>query len=85
MRTIINLAGDQVRRLAAVCRRKGVSRAEAVRRETTDHSDARRLREREDAFDLWRDRQIDGLEYERRQRSEWPESRPCSTGIADRF
>lgn len=72
MRTIINLADDQVRRLAEVCRREGVSRAEAIRRAVADYLDARCLREREDAFGLWRDRRIDGLEYERRQRREWP-------------
>ena len=71
MRTIINLA-DRMRRLAAVCRREGVSRAEAIRRAVANYLDARCLREREDAFGLWRDRRIDGLEYERRRRSEWP-------------
>ena len=72
MRTIINLADDQVQRLAEVCRREGVSRAEAVRRAVADYLDAQCLREREDAFGLWRDRRIDGLEYERRRRQEWP-------------
>ena len=71
MRTIINLA-DRMRRRAAVCRRQGVSRAEAVRRAVADYLNARCLREREDAFGLWQDRRIDGLEYERRRRSEWP-------------
>ena len=72
MRTIINLTDDQARRLAKVCRREGVSRAEAIRRAVADYLDAQCPREREDVFGLWRDRRIDGLEYERRQRREWP-------------
>ena len=72
MRITINLADDQARRLAEVCRREGVSRAEAIRRAVADYLDAQCPREREDVFGLWRDRRIDGLEYERRQRREWP-------------
>ena len=72
MRTIINLADDQVRQLAEVCRREGVSRAEVIRRAVTYYLDAQCLLDREDAFGLLRDRRIDGLEYERRQRREWP-------------
>ena len=71
MRTIINLTDDQARRLAEVCRREGVSRAEAIRRAVADYLDTRCPLEREDAFGLWRDRRIDGLEYERRRQNEW--------------
>ena len=71
MRITINLADDQARRLAEVCRREGVSRAEAIRRAVADYLDARCPREREDVFGLWRNRRIDGLEYERRRRNEW--------------
>ena len=71
MRTIIDLPDEQIRRLADVCRREGVSRAEAVRRAVADYLDARCLRERDDAFGMWRGRRLDSIEYERRLRREW--------------
>ena len=71
MRTIIDLPEEQVQRLGEFCRREGVSRAEAVRRAVTDYLHAHSLRERQDAFGIWRERRPDGLEYERRLRREW--------------
>ncbi len=72
MRTIIELPEAQLRRLADVCRREGVSRAEVIRRAVADYLDARCLRDRDDTFGIWRDRRVDGLRYERRLRREWP-------------
>lgn len=71
MRTIISLPDEQVERLAAVCRKQGVSRAEAVRRALARYLDEHRPRHKEDAFGIWRGRQEDGLAYERRLRGEW--------------
>ncbi len=71
MRTIIDLPDDQVERLGEICRRDGVSRAEVIRRAVADYLDALCLRERGDVFGIWRGRGVDGLEYERRLRSEW--------------
>ncbi len=71
MRTIVDLPEEQVRRLGEFCRREGVSRAEAVRRAVGDYLAAHALRERQDAFGMWRDRRVDGLEYEGRLRREW--------------
>lgn len=71
MRTIIELPEEQVRQLADVCRREGVSRAEVIRRAVADYLQARHLRDRDDAFGIWQDRHLDGLRYERRLRREW--------------
>ena len=71
MRTIIDLPEEQVQRLGGLCRREGVSRAEAVRRAVTDYLNAHSMREQRDAFGIWRERRPDGLEYERRLRREW--------------
>ena len=71
MRTIIELPDEQVRQLADVCRREGVSRAEVIRRAIASYLDARHAGERDDAFGIWRDRNVDGLGYERRLRREW--------------
>ncbi|MCY4601923.1 MAG: ribbon-helix-helix domain-containing protein [Acidobacteria bacterium] len=72
MRTIIDLPEEQVQRLGELCRREGMSRAEAVRRAVTDYLNAHGVRERQEAFGMWRERRVDGLEYERRLRREWP-------------
>ena len=72
MRTTIDLPEEQVQQLGELCRREGVSRAEVVRRAVADYLKAHCVRERQDAFGIWRDRRPDGLEYERRLRREWP-------------
>ena len=72
MRTVIELPDEQLRQLADVCRREGVSRAEVIRRAVADYLDARQVRDGDDVFGLWRDRNLDGLQYERRRRREWP-------------
>jgi len=71
MRTIINLPDEQVRRLAEVCRRDRLSRAEVIRRAVAEYLAKRESLEREEAFGIWRDRGDDGLDYERRLRREW--------------
>ena len=58
-------------RLAALCRRNGLSRAEAVRRAVATYLDAHRASEPDEAFGIWRGRNLDGLSYERDVREEW--------------
>ena len=71
MRMTIELSEEQGRRLADVCRREGVSRAEVIRRAVADYLDARHEGDRKGAFGIWRDRHVDGLRFERRFRREW--------------
>jgi hypothetical protein len=71
MRTIIELPGDQIEGLDALCRRDGISRAEAIRRAVARHLEAERAAGPNRAFGLWRARPVDGLKYERRIRDEW--------------
>ena len=78
MRTVIELPEEQLRQLADVCRREGLSRAEVIRRAVADYLDARHVRDGDDVFGLWRDRNLDGLQYERRSRREWPSRRAKS-------
>ena len=72
MRTIIDVPPEQLDALDDVCRRDGISRAEAIRRAV-----ALLLKQRggapEQAFGIWRERKTDGLTYERRLRDEWRE------------
>lgn len=48
-----------------------MSRTEAVRRAVADYLAAKRPTGRDELFGFWRGRGIDGLDYERRLRSEW--------------
>jgi metal-responsive CopG/Arc/MetJ family transcriptional regulator len=71
MRTVIDLSPDQVSALDAISRRERISRAEAVRRAVAQYVQARAEEAAGDAFGLWADRNVDGLEYEQRLREEW--------------
>jgi hypothetical protein len=71
MRTIIDLAADQLEALDAWCRAEGISRAEGVRRAIVQQVRHVRRQQPDAAFGLWRGRKEDGLEYERRIRREW--------------
>ena len=71
MRTIVDLPEEQLRSLAEVCRREGISRAEAVRRAVAEYAGRHSASDIEQAFGLWRERRRDGLTYERRLRREW--------------
>jgi Arc/MetJ-type ribon-helix-helix transcriptional regulator len=81
MRTIIDLPEEQIEQLRRLCRRKGISRAEAVRRgvelllDSEEQSDHDRLAERrralDAAFGMWKDRGMDAVEYQRQLRAEW--------------
>lgn len=77
MRTIIELTDEQIEGLRRLCEREGISRAEAVRRgvELLLREKDARMEERraalDAAFGMWKDRDIDGVEYQRALRAEW--------------
>jgi hypothetical protein len=70
MRTIVDLPVPQLEALDSLCRREGISRAEAVRRAVGEHLERHRA-DRDAAYGLWRTRNLDSLEYERALRDEW--------------
>ncbi len=71
MRTIINLPTDQLEALETLCRREGISRAEAIRQAVAAHLRTTRACGPDAAFGLWRGRRADGLSEQRRLRREW--------------
>ena len=75
VRTIVDLPEEQLQWLASVCAREGISRAEAIRRavEASMHQngEADFKRALDAAFGMWKDRGIDGVEYQRELRAEW--------------
>ena len=74
MRTIIELPGEQIEALDALCRRDRISRAEAVRRAVALLVRSEGGMASGAAFGVWRDRREDGLAYQRRVRCEWSEA-----------
>ena len=75
MRTIIDLPPEQLEALDGICRREGISRAEAIRQAVALLTRERAASRSGVAFGLWRGkRQVDGLEYQERLRREWRDS-----------
>jgi hypothetical protein len=72
VRTIIDLPDDQLEALDGICRRDGISRAEAVRQAVTLLMRQRSAGRSGIAFGIWRGRRsVDGVEYEQKLRREW--------------
>jgi hypothetical protein len=74
MRTIIDLTAEQLEDLSDLCRRDGISRAEAIRQAVANHVRRQRSARPVQAFGVWRGRSLDSLGYERRLRSEWSDT-----------
>jgi hypothetical protein len=70
MRILIDLPENQIQALATICSDKHVPRAELIRQAigcfiTKHKSDGI------DAFGLWGNKKVDGLDYQNELRSEW--------------
>ena len=70
MRTIIDLPDADRELLDALCRQRGVSRAEGLRQALRQWLDQQAI-DPEAVFGLWRDRGGTALEQERSLREEW--------------
>lgn len=86
MRTIIELPEPQLEALDAICRRDGISRAEAIRRAVAAHVGRESSLARASAYGLWRNEPVDGLAWQRAARDEWASGRrrPAQASIARR-
>jgi metal-responsive CopG/Arc/MetJ family transcriptional regulator len=71
MRTIIDLPEVQVKALAELCRKKGISRAEAVRRALAGMLGNESENAREKAFGAWKKKKIDSPKFVEKLRGEW--------------
>jgi hypothetical protein len=70
MRTIIDLPDDQVTALAELCKREGISRAEAVRTALREMLARKKVKGREQAFGTWQNRG-DSRKIVEKLRKEW--------------
>lgn len=75
-RTLVDIPDNLLGRVNALAKVQDISRAELVRRaleqyvETTLQNHPEKD-PRDAAFGLWKDRKIDGVEYQRKLRAEW--------------
>ena len=72
MRTIVELPNDQIEALDGICRREGISRAEAIRQAVSLLMQERGASRSGLGFGIWQGRRTgDGLAYQERLRREW--------------
>ena len=70
MRTLVDLPEGELERLNVLSRTRKVSRAELIRQAVSGFL-AQNKAGLEDSFGLWRQRGVDGVEYQERLRGEW--------------
>lgn len=70
MRTLIDIPDRQVEDLAAICAAKRLPRTEVIRQAIAAYIAIQKPPATE-AFGLWGDKAIDGLEYQTKIRAEW--------------
>ena len=71
MRALVDIEEHQIEKLDELARREKRSRAALIRQALREYIDARASENADDAFGLWGDRAVDGLEYQERVRNEW--------------
>lgn len=70
MRTLVDIPDRQIKDLMAICETEKVSRAEVIRQAISLYLENKKPEEVE-AFGIWKDKNIDGLAYQEKMRSEW--------------
>lgn len=71
MRTLIDLEEENIRALDQLAARRKRSRAALIREAVSDYLERNAVGEAGEAFGLWGNRKVDGLDYQERLRSEW--------------
>ena len=71
MRTIIDLPDDQLEALGEICAQKKVSRAAVIRQAVAGYIQQSKANKSENAFGLWKKKNINALKYEDKLRAEW--------------
>jgi metal-responsive CopG/Arc/MetJ family transcriptional regulator len=71
MRTLVDLTDHQVEALDELSKTERRSRASLIRQAIDDYLAERRSKLEGDAFGLWGKREVDGLSYQNKVRSDW--------------
>ncbi len=71
MRTIIDLPDDQLAALGEICAQKKVSRAGVIRQAVAGYIQQSKADKSENAFGLWKKKNLNALKHEDKIRAEW--------------
>lgn len=75
MRTLVDIPEKQLKALTQLSKQRKVSRAALVREAVSQYLEANSKASRDAAIDaafgMWKDRNIDGVAYQRKIRAEW--------------
>ena len=71
MRTLVDIPAKDLELVNGLAKKLDISRAELVRRAIASYLLPHRIDPAAAALGIWRDRPVDGLEYEERMRGEW--------------
>jgi len=71
MRTLIDIEEESIRELDRLAARSKRSRSSLIRVAVSEYLKRNGIDDGEDAFGLWGERKVDGLDYQDRLRSEW--------------
>ena len=71
MRTLVDIPSNDLEALDQLGQRRRESRAKLIREAVSDYLARNRGPAFAEAFGLWSDQAVDGLEYQRKIRSEW--------------
>lgn len=71
MRTLVDIPEGELEALTKISEARKVSRASVIREAIKAYLERHKPRQVGDAFGLWGNRRIDGLEYQRKLRDEW--------------
>jgi metal-responsive CopG/Arc/MetJ family transcriptional regulator len=70
MRTLVDIPEKQLKELTRLSKSRKTSRASIIRDALSAYLASEKPKDKHEAFGLWGDRVIDGLEYQRRLREE---------------
>jgi len=71
VRTLVDIPAEDLELVNGVVKKLDISRAEFVRRAISFYLEPHRADPAAGAFGIWRDRPVDGLDYQERIRGEW--------------
>ena len=71
MRTLVDIPAEDLDLVNGIAKKLDISRAELVRRAISFYLEPHRSDPAAGAFGIWRERPVDGLEYQERIRGEW--------------
>jgi len=71
MRILVDMPDNQIKELARISTATKRPRAAIIREAVASYIATVKDTEADDAFGLWGDHEVDGLEYQQKLRSEW--------------